>query len=296
MNDTMSQSVYRSVFQVFGIEPNEKERSVIDSFVNSPQQTSLFVSRTADYQRLVFQTDRNDHEGDLLVFFKVVDRKNGLEEIVDESATIAGLRSLISECGSDQASLMNTLSELHKYAKTEHILTAIQAERRSLLDKIGKWVEDTGGTDRKGPLIQEMGYLKSKENKLKAVAKVYDLLFNDLLEYPSVKSSLKHEAKETAEEYNTLFRNWIGQWSRIKLDTNRACIEIHPETQVPFVSFDPRLVTMGSECRTLRAMGFILPSQVIEAENRIRKYAMIARELREIVNFYCTIGDQILLS
>ena len=43
-------------------------------------------------------------------------------------------------------------------------------------------------------------------------------------------------------------------------------------------------------------MGFTIPADILSIESDAKKYGGYARELREIVNFYCSVADQILLS
>ena len=74
------------------------------------------------------------------------------------------------------------------------------------------------------------------------------------------------------------------------------CIEIDASTQIPRVTFDPRLVKLSRDCRQLRCIAFVIPEKIAAKEADATRYGAIARELKEIVNFYCTVGDQILTS
>ncbi|RWS13790.1 hypothetical protein B4U79_14531 [Dinothrombium tinctorium] len=193
---------------------------------------------------------------------------------------------------------MNTLSELRKFAKYPSVINALKNDRVSLLKKVDDWAENSAMLENTEnySLVDQIGFLKAREGKLKAVIKVCDTLFQDIAEYPQHKSNFEALVKELSNHSSTLFREWCEDSRRIKLDPKKPCIEIEESTQIPIVTFDPKLVKLTQECRALRCFGFALPSEIVESEEVIKKYGFIARELREIVNFYCTIGDQILLS
>ena len=97
-------------------------------------------------------------------------------------------------------------------------------------------------------------------------------------------------------ESQKLFRDWIKETESVHLNRNQQCIEIDPVTQDPVVTFDYNLVKLSKDCKMLKCFGYTIPESVAEKELEVVRYGSIARNLREIVNFYCSVGDQILLS
>lgn len=192
---------------------------------------------------------------------------------------------------------MTILSEMRKFSKNDSIMSSLAEARQSLLEKVTIWSEDAMIIENRSKLnlIEQISAIKARAEKIKAVIKVCDSLFRDLEKYQESRKNLAQVAREIEEEGSLLFRRWCSSWSSIEFDTKKPCIITDEETQVPEVTFEPRLVALFSECRTLRCLGYEIPEEISSREEDLAKYSTIARELKEIVNFYCTIGDQILI-
>lgn len=62
------------------------------------------------------------------------------------------------------------------------------------------------------------------------------------------------------------------------------------------VNYSPRLVTLISEVRQLRVMGYHIPSIIEETSDQAKKFMKYARSLEQISNFHNTIGDRMIPS
>ncbi|XP_053205685.1 cytoplasmic dynein 2 heavy chain 1-like [Panonychus citri] len=211
--------------------------------------------------------------------------------------TVENLKSLVNQCDGTHSSVLSILSELRSHVKSSDMLEALRTERGEMLEKVVNWAENsvTIETGSQLSLIEKICLMKAREGKLKAVIKVCDPLFKDIAGYHEARRGMEQIVRELASQVTTLYRKWCSSWSSVQLDPHRPCIVIDPTSQVPLVTFEPRLVSFARECRTLRCLGFQLSGDLIDKERDLIKYGSIARHLEEIVNFYCTIGDSILL-
>ncbi|XP_015793625.1 cytoplasmic dynein 2 heavy chain 1-like [Tetranychus urticae] len=211
--------------------------------------------------------------------------------------TLERLKSLVNRCDGTHSSVLSILSELRSHVKSSDMLEALKTERIEMLEKVVNWAENsvTIETGSNLSLIEHICLMKAREGKLKAVIKVCDPLFKDITSYHEARRNMEQIVRELTSQVNSLYRKWCSSWLTVDLDSHKPCITIDPQSQVPLVTFQPRLVTLSRECRTLRCLGFKLPDDVVEKERDLVKYGSLARQLEEIVNFYCTIGDSILL-
>lgn len=189
------------------------------------------------------------------------------------------------------------LSEFWSHSKDAQIMSSLIVVRKKFLEMIINWSEESLIIENRSKLslIQQISALKAKSDKMKAVLKVCDSLFNDVDNYPKSRQTIEQIIGEANEESEILFRKWCNNWTTINFDPNKACIETDAMHQ-PRVTFDPQLIALSKENRILQCLGFNMPKEIISKQNELSKYCLIARELEEVVNFYLSIGDQIIVS
>ncbi|KAI1294826.1 Cytoplasmic dynein 2 heavy chain 1 [Halotydeus destructor] len=219
---------------------------------------------------------------------------------INDTQLIANLREKVEDTLSSGTGLLNVLSTMRKYTKMDTVMGAMKKERSQLLTKVLDWAEDCVTAEhvqlRSNDVVDKIAAIRAREGKIRAVIKVCDNLCGDLDGYSNCKKSLEQLARDLAEECNRLYKEWCNQCASVSLDKHLQCIEIESHSQLPVVTFDPKLVKLAKDCRQLRTIAFTIPQVIAEKEVDAVRYGNIARELKEIVNFYCTVGDQILTS
>lgn len=312
-----SEIISKTLKDYFGLEKSEvtkEQLKQVQKFIKSTSNAALIIERNKDSPNEVSfltrdLTNENDHhqkakrqKNDTIVFVKYSQNNNQKSDqsnnIINEQTLISNLRNQLHRCDGSGSSVMRSLSDLRQSMKYPNVLSSLNSERKDLLDKVISWSENVGEiyNSNDKDIIERIGIFKAREGKLKAVIRVCDQLFNDLEKYPKAKSTLEQVCKELAEQSGKLFREWHRSLDQVTLDSQKQCIEIDSKSQIPRVTFDPQLVKLAQDARILRCLGFALPQNIVLLEDQVRKHGLIARELREIVNFYCTVADQILLS
>lgn len=216
----------------------------------------------------------------------------------NESKIISRLKNRLHHSKNSPSEVLNILSDLRHYVKQPNILKALNPEKQELAESVLAWAENSSDVSdyQNRDFVDKISLLKAREGKIRGVTKMCDSFLNDLPNYRSKREVLEQISKELHDESTKLFNEWCNGARSIRLDSTRQCIEIEASSQIPRVTFDPRLVKLSQDARVFRCLGFALPEEIIKIESDVKKYGIIARELREIVNFYCTVADQILLS
>lgn len=321
----MVDSVYKVILDTLFTgqnKPRELELSIeqkekVEAFVRNPKVTSLVVTRGKKKEndiRILLSSEITDGRSDgggggtknggnenALVLVKVdsFDGQGGKKEsIITESELLQQLREQLIQCKASNSGVLNMLSKMRKYTKVASLMEATKKDRSDLLTRVLDWAEDslTIESREEKELIDLITILRAKERKLKAVLVVCDSLFKDIDSYLEARKNLSQLISEVNEDSMRLFRDWVKQAENVTFDKTRNCIEISHSTGEPEVTLDYKLVKMCRECRMLRCFAFDIPESVVKKEQEVIIYTPIARELREIVHFYCTVGDQILLS
>ena len=267
MND---QTLLKTIKEFFDFDVSDvttDQKNLLKKFVSSSPNTVLLVEPDADSsgqirirlqdQRSVESRDGRHRKDNTLVFVKCAKSSdnNPNDEIINETEIISRLRRLVHSCDGSASVLMHVLSELRRSAKTPQILESIKAERKSLISKVSDWADnlaDLSDIDPEEDIVDRISVLKAKEGKLKAVIRVCDSLFNDIAEYPETKPTLEQIQRELSDESLRLYREWYQTMKDIKLETRKQCIEIETSSQVPIVTFDPKLVKVAADTGVLR--------------------------------------------
>jgi len=296
-------STIKNYFDNEKFELDLDQKKQLNQFVSNSKFSSLLIGQASDTSdTLVFipNLDKpNDHLKNSIVFIKFRDENLNQDVILNESQTIGRLKQLIAQCTGTHSSVMNALSVFRKYSKIDSIMYAILPQREDLLSKIKIWAQaliNEDNLDGSAYILDDISSIKAKEAKLKAVLRICDSLFKDINRYPKVRSNMEQTVKELNSISNQYFHKWCQTWVDVKFDSSKPCIQIETNSQIPKVTFDHRLITLSQESRTLKSLGFEIPEAIGRSENDLKKYGQIAKELKEVTNFYCTISDQILLS
>ena len=285
------------------------QRQKVDKFLSSSSLSSLVVvrdSKASNGIRVLFPDElsnngnSNSSNDTIVVFVKVASSTPSSEpRIISDSQLLQELREEIAESKASNSGVLNILSRLHKHADVPSVIQALQSERKEILPRVTDWAEESLTIDNREDkeTVELITLLKAKERKVKAVIKVCEGVLSDIPGFPEAKKNLIQVASELTNESSRLFREWTQECeSAAVFDKNRPCIEIDSKSQEPFVTFDYALVKMTRECKMLRCFGYSIPDSLQIRERQVRDYGNIARELREIVSFYCTVGDHILAS
>ena len=288
------------------VKPTPDQKRKIQEFLSESKASSLIVKpdhKSENGFRLFlsddYETSQSENgSGSVFVFIKLHDDGPKRGAILSETEAVQVLRSRISESVGSSTGVLNVLSLMRKYVNLPSVMKSMKSDRVELYQRVLEWAEDSLGIenrDEKEP-IDLISITKAKERKIQAVIKVCETMFHDLDNYHEGKKHLESLAKEMSAASNRIFRDWIQDSETVSLDKNKTCIQIDDSTQEPIVTFDYKLMKISRDARIMRTFGFNIPPSIQEKEEDVRKYGSVARELREIVNFYCTVGDQILLS
>lgn len=310
----MSQLVFDSIKKYFNdkdVKPTREQVQEIDSFLADDRLNALAVhrdERSANGLRFLIARPGGangfqPNEG-AVVFVKVASGSPAAgapvtdDRVISEGQLIQDLRAEMSSSVSTHSGILNVMSRLHKHANLTSLMQAMKSDRTDLLARVLDWAEESLSIDNREEkeTVDLITTLKAKERKMRAVIKVCESIFPDLETYPEARKNLKQLADELLTESNRLFREWVRQSSGIRFDKSRQCIEIDSTTQEPRVTFSYDLVRMSRQCKLLRCFGFTIPQDIADKEQDVRQFGSVARELREVVHFYCTVGDHILPS
>ena len=281
----------------------EDQRQQLERYVTDRKATALVVKkdhRSPNGLRFSLPAGLTSHptNGEGAVIFVKIPSDGAIPHIVPEAQAVNELRELISQSVGNSCGILNVISMMRKYSNLENLMSTMKNDRIDIMARVLDWAEDSIALEHREDrdLADVICVLKGKERKIAAVAKVCESLFSDLEGYKEAKKTLDQLAGEVSIEAQKLFRDWIEETKMVNLNRNQQCIEIDTQTQDPVVTFDYKLVKLSKDCKLLRAFGYTIPENVSQKEMEVTRYGSIARDLREIVNFYCTVGDQILNS
>ena len=274
MSDVSNEAtILNTIKDYFELDINDittDQRNQLKKFLNSASNSVLIVERSEESVNQIsvrFQEsderNANRYRSDsTLVFVKCgkTGDNSTTDEIINETETISRLRRLLHRCDGSASAIMYVLSELRRSAKTPQILEPLKSERKDLVSKVDEWAEnlaDISEIDVNSDIIDRISILKAKEGKLRAVIRVCDSLFSDIPSYSESKPTLEQIQRELSDESLRLFREWYQTSKDVKLDQRKQCIEIDTSSQVPKVTFDPKLVKVAADTGVLRFGSFL---------------------------------------
>ncbi|CAL1265870.1 unnamed protein product [Larinioides sclopetarius] len=150
-------------------------------------------------------------------------------------------------------------------------------------------------------LINDVTWIRQLESKIKEIAKVSKSLLDDIDGYQKLAEDIEILLLDFQSYNKEKLDNWTQEMleslrtKSLGLDTGRPVISLNKKG-LPEVSYSPRLVTLMREVRQLRVLGYNIPNKILDMEEKAKKHYAQAKTLQQIVNFYKTIADHMILS
>lgn len=237
------------------------------------------------------QQSRSDEK--LIVFVKVRQTSDERPAVVNEDEVVNRLTLTLR----NDSVILNILNELHKFGQLENVQVRIRPEREALVGRIIDWANNCVAIDeQENENAKRIAKLTINKSKIRTTLQLAGEVLRDLDEFDSLRQELEQIERELTDECDVTFRQWCDQCSSIEFNQNKQCIEFDEQTQIPFVTYDQRLIEFMNDCRLLSSLNYQLPEDLVQMNRNALNYAEVARELSNIISFYCTIGDQILIS
>ncbi|GFR12638.1 cytoplasmic dynein 2 heavy chain 1 [Trichonephila clavata] len=228
----------------------------------------------------------------------------------------AKLREQLRSSRSNPLQLTQEFKRYESLIKQSGIREELTAERELLLGQLMEYMKTaqqdflacSGGDKTVIPsthcapeLINDITWIRQLESKIKEVAKVSKSLLNDIDGYQKLSGDIDSLLLDFQSYNKEKLDNWTQEMldslrtKSLGLDTGRPVISINKKGQ-PEVSYSPRLVTLTREVRQLRVLGYSIPNKILDMEEKAKKHYAQAKTLQQIVNFYKTIADHMILS
>ena len=281
------------------LQSNESNASLLihpdDSSSNSMRIKSYsnqhkLRSDLAKVKQLNDQQNRPDEK--LIVFVKLRQASDAEPAVISEDEVVNRLALALK----NDSVILNSLNELQKYGQLENVQLRLKSERQALVSRIIDWANNCVEIDDEDNNAKRISKLMINRSKIRTTLQLAGELLRDLDEFDSLKKELEQIERELTDECDLTFRQWCDQATSIEFNLSKQCIEFDEQTQIPFVTYDQRLIEFMNDCRLLNSLNYQLPEDLVQMNRNALNYAEVARELSNIINFYCTIGDQILIS
>lgn len=281
-------------------QTNESNASLL-LHPDDSSSNSMRIKAYADQQKLKsdlakvkqLNEQQNRTNEKLIVFVKVRQTTDAEPTIVNEDEVVNRLTLVLK----NDSVILNVLNELAKYGQLQNVQARIKSERQALVDRIIEWANNCVVIDDEdNEEAKRISKLTINKSKIRATLQLAGQVLRDLEEFDSLRKELEQIERELTDECDITFRQWCDQCSAIEFNLNKQCIEFDEQTQIPYVTYDRRLIEFMNDCRLLNSLNYQLPNDLVAMNRNALNHAEVARELSNIINFYCTIGDQILIS
>ncbi|XP_054724974.1 LOW QUALITY PROTEIN: cytoplasmic dynein 2 heavy chain 1-like [Uloborus diversus] len=222
--------------------------------------------------------------------------------------------------GTSQANPLQLIQEFKKYEhliKQPIIKEELTTERELLLGQLMEYMKTvqkdfmvhstsakndaTAGILCSPELINNVTWIRQLDSKIREVSTLSKSMLSDIDGY----QNLARDIKAVLNDFQTYNKEKFDTWSQevmdglrnrsLGLDTGRPVIFLNERGQ-PEVSYSPRLVTLMREVRQLRVLGYPIPGKILELEEKAKRHYTQAKTLQQVVNFYKTIADHMILS
>ncbi|GIY28883.1 cytoplasmic dynein 2 heavy chain 1 [Caerostris darwini] len=228
----------------------------------------------------------------------------------------AKLRDQLRSSKSNPLQLTQEFKRYESLIKQSGIREELTAERELLLGQLVEYMKTaqkdflacSGGDKTVIPpthcapeLINDITWIRQLESKIKEVAKVSRSLLDDIDGYHKLAGDIESLLLDFQSYNKEKLDNWTQEMldslrtRSLGLDTGRPVISLNKKGQ-PEVSYSPRLVTLMREVRQLRVLGYNIPNKILDMEEKAKRHYSQAKTLQQIVNFYKTIADHMILS
>ncbi|CAH4033508.1 unnamed protein product [Pieris brassicae] len=151
------------------------------------------------------------------------------------------------------------------------------------------------------PTVQQVQWAKQMEAKVKEIQECVD---NSLTEFEKSKE-VSHLASQMLTDLKTLYTQLHEDWCRdlqaqvkngsLQLSVDKPVVEFSSATRLMEVNFNPRLVNIELEARSLCALGLPSPpaANVLDKLTIALRYA---RALQQVASFHNTLGERMIPS
>ena len=304
--DTITNAI-KEYFNVNEDELTAKQRSELSKFLQTKQDNVSLLLHQDDHSsnsmRFKTYTDQRKLKSDLskvrqvsneklVVFVKLKQDADLQAAIINEDEVVNHLLQTIK----NDNVILNILNELQKYGQLDNVQQRLKPEREQLINRIVEWANNCVVNDNDDENAKRISKLTINKSKIRSTLQLSNELLKDLDEFHTLKRELEQIERELNDECDLTFKQWCDQCSSIDFNLNKQCIEFDEQTQIPFVTYDKRLIEFMDDCRLLSSLNYKLPEDLVQMNRNALNYAEVARELSNIINFYCSIGDQILIS
>ncbi|KAL1506398.1 hypothetical protein ABEB36_005769 [Hypothenemus hampei] len=188
----------------------------------------------------------------------------------------------------------------------------LQAERQFLLKSLTEYITQIQNQvnldnskvitrQETSETIKEIIVIRQLEAKAKEVIIVIEKLLYDLESCKTVKDFALVVLNDLKSQHTELFDAWSSdlianiQNNKLSLKEKDPVVEFSKDKLMK-VNYPSRLITLISEIRQLKAMGYHIPSLIEETGETAKKFMKYARLLEQIANFHNTIGDRMISS
>ncbi|XP_056634261.1 cytoplasmic dynein 2 heavy chain 1 [Diorhabda sublineata] len=150
-------------------------------------------------------------------------------------------------------------------------------------------------------VVKDIIMIRQLEAKANEAQKVAQKLLQDLQGYDDLNEVISGLIKDLKQQHNELFESWSSEITgyiksnALSLKETDPVVEFSKE-KLMHVNYSPRLVILISEVRQLKAMGYHVPSVIVETSEHAKRFMRFARVLEQIANFHNTIGDRMIPS
>ncbi|XP_018579489.1 cytoplasmic dynein 2 heavy chain 1 [Anoplophora glabripennis] len=211
----------------------------------------------------------------------------------------------------------NTRQLIYEYSRYSELISRpvlkqeLLSERQHLLTSMYDYIkqiqtqstsENTISTRHGTPeVIKDIIMIRQLEAKASEIKNVSQKLLEDLQGFQNLNQIVLELIKELKDQHNELFEAWSSEIISFINDNTLSLRESDPVVQfskqkLMKVNYSPRLVTLISEVRQLKAMGYHIPSVIEQTSDHAKKFMKYARLLEQIANFHNTIGDRMITS
>ena len=250
-----------------------------------------------------------------------------------EAASTAVLRSRLVSLSSQPLLLLNECRLYPTLLSRPSIITALEPERRLTLQKMTEMVDDCkadfdavkaspspptttdssgggggggrGGARELSPFLQRLGWAHQLRAKLHAVALIVTRVFPGKeterfsLQTRGLGEKIGAFAKQAVVQWtSTILASLADPSSPLQLSTSGAALmelDLRHGGEL-VVHYSPQLVALLRDCRLLSELGYRVDSSIERVVRVADKYYRYGLKLRQIANFYNSMGEQILPS
>jgi hypothetical protein len=200
----------------------------------------------------------------------------------------------------------NTRQLLHEFTRYSALIgrpilkQTLLSERQHLLNSLYDYVrhlqsqnisENTLNVRYATPqVVAEVIMTKQLEAKATEVLQTSQKLLEDLNGYESLKQMVTELLKDLKQQHTELFESWTREISSLikedilNLKESDPVVQFSKNNKLMKVNYSDRLVTLISEVRQFKALGYHIPSHIDQTSEHAKKFMKLARTLEQVPN------------